>query len=460
MLYCAEYKKQMHFTENQYTTEFVMLKHFQKSKRMHLLTVGMMFAVMLILNVLTQKLSDDFLYVFSIATGARLGTIGEIVESIIAHGEGVNGRYFAHFFAQFFLTLPDIVFDVVNAAVFVATIYTVYRICNKDRETNNLFLIGIFGFVWLFEHSFGQVNLWLDGACNYLFAVFFGLLFIIPFLNSLMYGKQLHILLIIPHMLLSVLLGGYLEPLSVGFVCAACLFIPVDFFYYKNKQALRLVPSVLCSFFGLALMAFAPAEHMNKLSSFSILKFLEIFGIALFVVASIFPIILIYIALFKRLRKENVDKRVLVASLILAVGAFVSNFILLIANNYPLRCSVAFVFLSVFATALLYGNLKDRDFGEKAKKYYRLFAVTLCLAIAVAFADNICTFVCIKQNEQTVAEAIDQGEGHVELDIPLPFTKYNALQGIVYLDRESVENWPNTHVAKYYGLDSVIGKAK
>ena len=160
---------------------FAMLKRFQKSPKIHIATVGAMFVILLIFNVLTPLLSDDFLYSFSIVTWERLDSVEAVVESIIAHGQSVNGRYFAHFFAQLFLMLPAIVFDVINSLVFVSTIYIVYRICNRGREINNSFLIGIFGFVWLFELDFGQINLWLDGACNYLFAVFFGLLYILPF---------------------------------------------------------------------------------------------------------------------------------------------------------------------------------------------------------------------------------------------------------------------------------------
>ena len=80
-----------------------MREKFQTSKRMHILTLGAMFAVMLVFNILTQMLSDDFLYAFSIADNQRLSSVAATVESVIAHGKWVNGRYFAHFFAQFLL---------------------------------------------------------------------------------------------------------------------------------------------------------------------------------------------------------------------------------------------------------------------------------------------------------------------------------------------------------------------
>ena len=425
---------------------------------MHIFTLGAMFAVMLVFNILTQMLSDDFLYAFSIADNQRLSSVAATVESVIAHGKWVNGRYFAHFFAQFFLMFDGIVFDLVNSAVFVATVYLIYHTCNRGRETNNLFLIGIFGSFWLFQHKFGQVYLWLDGACNYLFATFFATLYLLPFLNLLLRKQQPRPIVLLWHLPLSVLLGGYLEPLSVGAVFAACLFVSAELFYFKNKRALWFVPSLLGSFFGLALMAFAPAEKMNKLSGFSLLKILEVFGTGLLVLASLFPVILLFVVCFRRLQKENSDPRLLLSALILAAGALASNFILLIANNYPLRCSVGCVFLSIFATALLYGNLKDRTFGSKARFCGRLLGVALSLALTLGLADTVATYVCIRQNERIIAQALENGETHAELHRPTAFTRYNAANGIVYIDCESTENWPNTHVARYYGLETVIGK--
>ncbi len=436
-----------------------MTKQWITSKQAHLILLVSMACVMLLLNILTPMLSDDFLYAFSLETWTRLdGELEPLIRSAIAHGTGINGRYFAHFFAQFFLTQPPIVFDLVNTAVFVATVYLVYRMANRSGKTDNRLLIAIFGSMWLFQHAFGQVNVWLDGACNYLFSLFLGLLFLWPFLRSSLDQKPLPLLLILPHMLLSILVGGYLEPLAVGALFAACLFCAAELFLFKNLRTLLMIPSVLCGFFGMALMVFAPAESQNKLSAFSILKILEVFGIGLFVLASIAPVLLLWYVLFKRIRREGNKARVLIASSILLLGALASNFVLLLANNYPLRCSAPCIFLSILATALLWGSAENRSLGKWEKKLSIIFAVALCLVILVSAVDNLQTYLCIKRNEDTIAAAKENGIGHVELEVPRPWTRYNSLRGIVYIDSESTAGWPNTYVARYYELDSVIGK--
>ncbi len=434
-----------------------MINRFNDSKKAHFATLGVMFAIMLVFNLLTKLLADDFEYFFSFATGEPITDFKDSIDSIIAHGNRLNGRYFSHYIAQACLRLPHVVFDLINSAVFVATIYIVYAISNKGRGFNNLLLVGIFGFVWLFEHDFGQVNLWLDGSCNYLFAIFFGLIYIFPFVRSVLFGKKLSLWLILPHALISFWFGGYLEMTSAGFVCASCLFILADVFLYKNYRSLLFIPSVILAFCGFLVIVFAPAQTANKLSEFSIINMLTTFGVALLMVASIFPIIILYVALYKRARKENTDRRVLITSLIIGASALVANFVMVFAKYYALRCSSAFVFMSIFATAILYGSLKNREPGPRARKFAKLFVIALVLAITVGLADNIATFAVIEEHENIISEAIEQGESEVELCRPVPFTKYNGLWGLRYLDIRNPDGWPNIYFARYYGLRRVRG---
>lgn len=434
-----------------------MTANFKASKRAHVLILCAIFAIMLLFNVFTQLLADDYQYSFSFDTDKPITSLEESIASIVRHGEIINGRYFAHYVAQICLLLPPFAFDLINAAVFLATVYIVYAICNSGKEINNLLLIGIFGCLWLFEHDFGQVNLWLDGSCNYLFALFFGLLYIYPFIRSLLFGKRVNIPMLLPHLLVAFWFGGYLEMTSVGFIGASCLFLAAELFFYKNYRALLLAPSVIVAFLGFLTIVKAPVQALNKLTDFSIVGMLTTFGVALLMLASIFPIIILYVVFFRRSLKEGTDRRILLSSIILALGALASNFILVIAKYYALRCSISFVFLAIFATALLYGNLRNRDFGRAEERMTKLFAVVLSLAIVIGIADTVITFTVIEDHKETIAEAIERGEDEVELCRPVPFTKYNALWGLRYLDIRSPDGWPNVYFARYYGLERVYG---
>lgn len=67
-----------------------------------------------------------------------------------------------------------------------------YHFAKQERE-NNLIALGIFACIWLLTPAFGQVMLWLDGACNYLWSLFFNLLFILPFVRLFLNGRKTHL---------------------------------------------------------------------------------------------------------------------------------------------------------------------------------------------------------------------------------------------------------------------------
>ena len=433
-----------------------MLGKYRYSKKGEYITLAVMAGIMLVFNILTKRLADDYEYFFSFATGEPITSLGELIDSIVMHGRYLNGRYFSHFFAQLFLSLPDIVFDIVNSAVFMLTVYIPYRVARRGA-CDNFLLVGIFSAIWLFEWDFGQINLWCDGACNYLFALLFGLLFILPYIRFFNTGRAPHPLAVLLHLPVSVLLGGWLEPVSVGFIASAVFFVLADLIFFKNRRALIFVPSILCGLFGFAIMAFAPAQLTNKLSDFSFINMLATLGVALLIVASSFPLIILYLKLLRRAKDEGADSRTVLSSVIIALGALAGNFVMVFAKYYALRCSVAYVFMLIFAVAILFGGVKNTEFGTPSRKIYKLFAVATALALVIGLADNVTTFVRITENEEIIAEARESGESDVTLRSPVAFTKYNAKLGIKYLDSESPEIWPNRSFARYHGIDSVVG---
>lgn len=432
-----------------------MLGKYRYSRRGEYITLAVMAAVMLLFNILTKRLADDYEYYFSFATGEPIGSLGELIDSIIMHGKYLNGRYFSHFFAQLFLSLPDLVFDLFNSAVFILTVFIPYRVA-KRGECDNFLLVGIFSAIWLFEWDFGQINLWCDGACNYLFSLLFGLLFLLPFISYMRDGRLPTPLVFPLHILSGFLIGGWLEPAAVGFIGAAVYFVLCDLIIFKSKRALAFIPSILAGGGGFLLMSLAPAQLTNKLSEFSFMNILATFGVALLIALSTFPLIILYIKLLKQAKEEKTDPRATVTSLVVFAGALSANFVMVFAKYYALRCSVAYIFMLIFAVALLFGSVKNTEFGKASRKVYKLFAVAMALALTVGLADNAMTFVTISENESIIAEAKEAGETELTLRSPIGFTKYNAKLGIKYLDSER-GYWPNKSFAKYHGLEGVTG---
>jgi len=181
-------------------------------------------------------------------------------------------------------------------------------------------------------------------------------------------------------------------------------------------------------------------------------------GMALVMILSISPLIAAYVILLRRAKAENVDKRIIFTAHIFALGALASNFVLVLASYFVLRCTVCFIFMSIMSTAILYGSIENRKFGKKGKICEKIFLIALALAIVVGFADVANTYRVVKQNEKAIEEARLMGKTEVELKCPFVFTKYNAAKGLIYLEEGDGSLWPNPDMAKYYGIDVIKKK--
>ncbi|MCQ2137440.1 MAG: DUF6056 family protein [Bacteroidales bacterium] len=140
-------------------------------------------------------MGDDLLYQSSFATGGTISSIGEICQSQVAHYFCQNGRFVAHFLVQFFLCLlPQSVFAIVNAAVYVTFILLVLAALRiKPDDTKAIAVVSLLvllcfqtkftptcqiGYIWMFSLIIGFVLLFQRFAdhCSK-----WNLLWLIPF---------------------------------------------------------------------------------------------------------------------------------------------------------------------------------------------------------------------------------------------------------------------------------------
>ena len=78
------------------------MKKVINSRKVYLSILFIIFMLMLLCNILTPKIVDDFSYHFSFATGERITNVFQIFPSMMAHAEKMNGRLIPHFFVQLF----------------------------------------------------------------------------------------------------------------------------------------------------------------------------------------------------------------------------------------------------------------------------------------------------------------------------------------------------------------------
>ena len=71
--------------------------------------------------------------------------------------------------------------------------------------------------------------------------------------------------------------------------------------------------------------------------------------------------------------------------------------------------------------------------------------------------DIVRTHGLLQYNEDFLRDCAAKGEREVQLWRPYARTSYSALEGLSYLNVDDPEDWPNVYMAKYYGLERIIG---
>ncbi len=420
-----------------------------------ILAAAGIFLLMLAFNLLTDRLVDDYTYSFSFVDGSPIESVGDIFPSIAAHAVKMNGRHIAHFFAQLFLLAPAILFKLINPIVFVLLIRMMAKIA--DRECPLWLMLAAFALTWIFEPAFGQVNLWLDGACNYLWGHAVCLGWLMPYIaaadkrwSRYPIGWRLAV---IP---LGFLAGGWNENVSAATIFMAGLLILVTLYEHRHISA-ELPISLGMALIGFLTMALAPAESQNKLIAltFDVLRGnivaateqLAGFGWLILLFALLFAAALFAGGRLARLRLAG----------ILALGALASNYIMIFAAYYHDRSAAYSAILFACGCLVLLSEL------AACKKEMLVGCVVALLIPILAYwlilgADDIVnTHKIAAANEAYLIASAEAGEREATLR-PIPAaTKYSAVWDLKYIDTESPDTWPNRNMARWYGLDAIYG---
>lgn len=239
------------------------------------------FVFMLIFNIMTPLIADDFNYSFSWATNRRVTCVADIISSMQTHRLFQHCRVVASGFASLFLLLPKGFFNVFNALSAALTAYLLLRTVSffaEDRRSAvKPALIGLMLF-WCFTPAFGQVWFWLDGACNYSLALTFIAVFLTPYFAALS-GKRCS-----PHPALYPFIcleafaaGAFSESGSVSALfIALCMLILI--LIYRRKLPPVLVLSFAAALAGFVWMMSAPSMRSGVRGALSLSAVLSVLG--------------------------------------------------------------------------------------------------------------------------------------------------------------------------------------
>jgi len=435
----------------------------------------------------TSLIADDYAYMFDFSTGwdepntagiypppegcERINSVTQIIPSMSAHRSCMNGRVFSHGLVQLFLMLPKTLFNVIDALIFtlemgLIALLPTWVLGQMRKKNAPLFLGVVFSCICFFQMNFGEVNLWLDGAINYLWGSVLGLLYIGSYLmlyyNEWFFscrGRKLEFLI------LSFIVGAYNE--SLGCTLSAFSFLVI---LYLRKTKKKIDISAVLSFFltvlGFIFLVSAPATMVNKIQGgsflFAVRNAIKMIPVLVKSSRRILGLLILVILLLTYALKKQINRDHLSVSLIILLCAIVCFFSLSLAGRVPLR---AFFFIPVllcldcmWLLTCIFEGEEDRAWCKAGRVAIAVIASLFIIScVPKGVADIYKVSMLTSSNEKQIIAARESGESVAFIhDIPREgLSSFVALEGLNYIDRDNPESWPNVYMAKYYGLDEI-----
>ncbi|MDH6308234.1 hypothetical protein M2451_001141 [Dysgonomonas sp. PFB1-18] len=411
------------------------------------------FLVLLLLNILTPFVSDDYVYLYVYGETQPVESLGDIIQSQVNHYFLWGGRSVVHFVAQVLLILPSYMSDILNASVYMGYVFLIYyHIKGKGEGSISLFLIVNMA-IWFFQPVFGDTILWVTGSANYLWGTFFILLLLLPF--RLYDGSHLspikQLVASVGLFILGVIAGWSNENTSGGMILIIILFL----LYYRSKAWKAPVWSyvgLLGSIIGFAIMILAPGnfERAGEAGSLS----LFILGYRLFNCTLTFfyhagPFILVSLIvtiLYYHFPKEEDGDRKrekLKLSFIYSIAGVAAVYAMVLSPSFPRRALFGVVtYLVIGAGILLYNT----DFKYRLLQQVRstiIMVGSVCLLFTVYMATKeIKTYRNIVQERKSVIEQVKKEGGDS--------CEFERFHGGQYIHGE--DPFAEESMSRYYGI--------
>ena len=433
------------------------LLRFSRSRLLLLLFCLGFFAMMLLCNHWTDLIADDYRYCFSYADDTRIESVAQIFPSMSAHRQSMNGRVVPHFLVQLFLLLPKGIFDAVNALFFVLLIWLLHALAVGKGLPNPVLACILFFAFWAFQPDFGQVFLWLTGSVNYLWCGVFSLLWLLPLVKSFRDeaepGRAVKVLFV----LFSFPVGAYSENGTVALVAMWLAFAAVDWFWFKKRPARWKLLALAAMLAGFAYMMSAPAETVNKSAEMTVSVLLGNFVETGLMYLRFWPLLLCFPLFYVLAIYRKVDVKTRLLSLVLLFGSLAGQFVLTFALYCAGRSMHIALVLLLAADAVLLSRLYDLPGRNLLIALCCAGVLLMARSCSIGLPDIRDTHYLLQYNEDFILDCAARGEREVQLPRPYAKSSWSALEGLAYLNTEDPGDWPNVYMAKYYGVDKVVG---
>lgn len=422
----------------------------------------LIFISMLALNFLTPLLADDYSYGLNLANKKLTGII-DIYNYQIWHYFNWGGRTIAHTFAQTLLIFPKAIFNIVNSIIYTCLVYLIYlhgKLNRREKNSRNSYLILLIHLIlWFIIPVFGQSFIWLIGSCNYLWTTMIVVYFLLLFRKNEKENKWYKIIIMF---LIGILAGWTNENTSAGLIVILFSTLIIDKITTKQWNLTKTkVAGIVGSLIGFVLMICAPGNYVRnaafKDDTFIIIKFIkraiDITGNAEIYILPLIIAIIILISL-KIYHKKKIEKEVTPFIL----GGFAATYSMVASPQFPERSwTGVIVYLIIALVILVY------DF-EKIHRIYKFILVDLCIILSIIFIGeylNAARDINNLRNTWNEREKIIEKSNKNQI---FKFYRYettnnkNPSYGLSDIGND-YKVWPNSSIAKYYGIKGIKSKA-
>lgn len=431
-----------------------------KDKIKMILIIIFIYLSMLILNIVTPLIMDDYNYTFGLE--GRINSIIDIINYQQWFYFNWGGRNIAHFIAQFFLMNDKIFFNIVNPAIYTLMIYLIYNLIKGNKKGNPLFLLLIHLGLWFLTPSFGQSFLWLTGASNYLWTTTIILIFLNIFFYLMNSTKKYKLIQIIAFGILGIISGWTNENSGASLIFIMLIYIFIKKVVEKSNIKKIQWIGILGVFIGFIIMIIAPGNYVRSSgfqeNSFFLIKWMEralsitqsIEHYYIIIIGIIIVLLSIYIY-----KKQKIDKKVF----IFLIGAFISAYSMIVSPTFPERSWTIFTIYMIIICGLLLNNININNLLRKIVIVDCIIILSILFinSYILTFKDSYHFYQGWKDREHIIKEGKKKKVYNYEFENIYTTQKQSASYGLgdLYSERE---NPINKTYARYFNVKSIKAK--
>lgn len=349
--------------------------------------IFLFFLTILLLNILTPLIGDDYVYSFIYQTNNKLSSINDIIESQRLHYDKWGGRTIVHFIDQFLLyNYHPLKADILNSLAYIAFILLVYFHIVTKKVFNTNLLVTIFCMMWFIQPVFAETTLWLTGSCNYLWGTLIILLFLMPYRiynnKKIATYKQI----IYP---ISMFSGGIIAGWTNENTAAAMIIMTIGYiYYYKTKK--WSIPAwaytgLIGATIGYIVMIVAPGNFVRASEAPTISSFLIAYRLLTYTQRFILYLgllnigVIICYLIYRKITIKNGIKNFNYI-FIYFIGVLVSIYIMVASPSFPARAWFGTITFNIIAFGIIYSQLDSGD------EFVRNIKATIFLGSIAIFA--------------------------------------------------------------------------